>query len=203
METSNNSANNFIEKNSFFILLIGIMLGGVLIGSLAYCGMSEAYVNKLTFSAQGFVEGRAEKTIFNIFFDSLLSSSLQLFITFILGFWSISQPFELAVPFFKGLGLGASLAQIYAIYGFKGVIIIVLLIIPYELVIVFALVIGVREAIKQSNILARNSFFSSKSHTLNITTKLYFQKFAVLEILMIAAAIIDSLCALAFSWILK
>ena len=189
---------SFIEQNSFFIFIAGIMLGGVLIGTLAFCGMNEISVSKISFISQGFIGSRAEKGFVEILIDSFLSSTGQLLVVFVLGFWAVSQPLEVLIPFLKGLGLGASLAQIYSSIGIKGFLIILLLIIPYALISVFALIIAIREAIKLSNIFARKAFYDTNTQGMKKITKLYCQKFAILEVLMIIASLVDSTCSFLF-----
>lgn len=189
---------SFIEKNSFFILIVGIMTGGVLIGSIAFCGMSSP-TNNLSFIANGFIEKRSNTDFANLLLNTFLSSTGQLFIMFILGFWAVAQPIELFLPLLKGLGLGASLAQIYASTGSKGFLIILLLIIPYTLVFVFAIVIAIREAFKLSNIFAKKAFYDTNTDGMKKITKLYCQKFCILEIIIVIASLIDCLCTFLFS----
>lgn len=198
-EIKKGQAFSFIEKNSFFILIVGLMTGGVLIGALVFCGIDSSSLNKLSFVSTGFVEKRSDVDFLNLFIKTLLSSTAQLFAVFVLGFWAVSQPFELLLPLLKGLGLGASLAQIYAISGAKGFLIILLLIIPYTLVSVFALVIGIKEAVKLSNIFARKAFFDTNTHGMKKITSLYCQKFGILEIIMLTASLLDCLCTFVFT----
>ncbi len=201
-EIKKGQAFSFIEKNSFFILVIGILTGGVIIGALVFCGLDSSSLNKLSFVSAEFVEERSDVDFLKLFFESFLSLTAQLFVVFVLGFWAVSQPVELLIPLLKGLGLGASLAQIYAASGAKGFLIILLLIIPYTLVSVFALVIGIREAVRLSNIFARKAFFDTNTNGMKKITSLYCQKFGILEILMLSASLIDCLCTFVFAKLL-
>ncbi len=201
-ENKKGQAFSFIEKNSFFILVIGILTGGVIIGVLVFCGLDSSSLNKLSFVSTEFVEERSDVDFLKLFFESFLSLTAQLFVVFILGFWAVSQPVELLIPLLKGLGLGASLAQIYAVSGAKGFLIVLLLIIPYTLVSVFALVIGIREAVRLSNIFARKAFFDTNTNGMKEITSLYCQKFGILEIIMLSASLIDCLCTFVFAKLL-
>lgn len=189
----------FIEKNSFFILIAGIMLGGVIIGTLAFCGMNETSVSKISFIAQDFIVSRSQKGAIDILVETLLKSTGELLVVFILGFWAISQPFEMLVPFLKGLGLGASFAQIYSFAGAKGFLIILLLLIPYSLISVFALIIAIRESIKMSNIFAKKAFYDTNTSGMKNVTRLYCQKFFALEVIMIIASVTNCLCSFLFA----
>ncbi len=190
---------SFIEKNSFFILIVGLMMGGVLIGSIAFCGLSNDPVNKLSGISQSFIETRAQQTPTDVFFDSLLSSTGQLFALFLLGFWALAQPIEIILPLLKGLGLGATLAEVYASAGIKGFFIILFLILPFTLLSLFALVIGTREAFRLSNIFAKKAFYDTNTTGMVGITRLYFQKFIILEIIIIVASVVDALCSVLFS----
>lgn len=202
MRELKNGRTSFLEKNRFFILLVGIMLGGVLIGALAYCSMNENSVGTITILTQGFIQTRASSGTLNILINSLLSSTIPLLIVFILGFSAISQPIELIIPFFKGLGLGASLAQIYAGSGLKGFIIIICLILPYAIITCFALIIAVREAIRFSSVLTEKALSDINNGGMKSTTRLYCIKFLVLEVIMIIGAIVDCICSFIFAGLL-
>lgn len=202
MQDSKRTSVSFLEKNSFFILLIGIMLGGVLIGSLAYCNMNESSIGRISFVAQGFIETRTKQSMLSIFMNSFLSSSAPVLIMFVLGFCAVTQPIELLIPFFRGLGLGASLSQIYEFSGVKGFLIILLLIIPYSIINSFGLIIATREGIRYSNILAAKVFSSANCEGMKSVTKLYCEKFFVIEVIMIIAAVVDCICSFVFAGIL-
>jgi len=202
MQENKRTSDSFFDKNSFFILLLGIMLGGVLIGSLAFCNMNENAIKKMSFIAQGFVETRTGQGFLSILLKSFISSSIPVLIIFLLGFSAVTQPFEFLIPFLKGLGLGASLAQIYQTSGIKGSLIILFLIIPYVIINTFGLIVATREAIRFSNIIAAKAFSSSNSDSLKNITKLYCEKFVIIEVIMVFAAFVDSICSFVFAGVL-
>jgi len=196
MQEFKRKKTSILERNSLFILLLGIMLGGVLIGSLAFCNMNENAVGTISFISQGFMKTRASQSMLGIFMKSFLSASAPMLLIFVLGFCAVTQPIEFLVPFFRGLGLGASLAQIYSSSGIKGFLIILFLILPYAIISSFGVIIGTREAIRLSNIFAGKAVSSANSEGMKSITKLYCIKFLVLEVVMIIGAIVD--CAFSF-----
>jgi len=202
MQEIKRTSKSFFEQNKLIILLLGVMLGGVLIGSLAFCSMNEASVGRISFIAQGFMSTRASQSIFEIFIGSFLSSTGIVLLIFILGFAAVTQPIELLIPFFRGLGLGASLAQIYAFSGVKGFLIILFLIIPYAIINSFGIIIAVRESLKLSNIFSSRAISSANSEGMKNTTKLYCIKFLVIELIMLVGAIVDCFCSFLFANIL-
>ncbi len=197
-----NTKSNFIEKNSFFILVIGLMIGGVIIGTLAFCGMDKILTSNISFVTKSFMSLRADQSATEVFLQTLMKSVGQLFFVFLLGFWAVAQPIEFFIPLFNGLGLGSTFAQIFALEGVKAFGVISLLILPYVLISTFALVIAIRESIRLSNILFKNLITTNKNIIMRQTTKLYCQKFLVLFIIMVIASIVDGICALLFSGVL-
>ena len=112
------------------ILLMTLLLIGVLIGTLAFCNMSQDDFNNFSFITQMFIKKKSEQTFLQSLINSFSTSASLLLICFFLGFSAISQPVEITIPIFRGLGLGASIAYIYVTYGIKGFLISLLLIIP-------------------------------------------------------------------------
>lgn len=202
MQELKRTRTSFFDRNRFFILLTGIMLGGVLIGSLAFCSMNDTTAGRISFIAKGFIETRAKLSLSAIFVNTFLSSSGFLLLIFILGFSAVTQPIEILIPFFKGLGLGASLAQIYADSGVKGFLIILLLIVPCAIINSFGIIIAVREAIRFSNIFTSKAISSENGGGMKSITKLYCIKFLVIEVIMMIGAAVDCICSFMFAGVL-
>lgn len=192
----------FIEQNIFFFILFGIMLCGILIGTIVFCNFSDASADKLSFLAQGYLASRAEDGAFKILWSTFFNSSLLLFVTFLLGFSAVSQPIELTVPFFKGLGLGATVAQIYSISGAKGFIIVLLLVIPSAAITSIVLLLAVKDAVRFSNKLSHIACSTAFVTGMRDTTKNYCNRFFMLEAVTAIGALLDCLCTMLFAGIL-
>ncbi len=203
MRDNNFSASlNFIEKNCFFILIIGLMISGVFIGTFAFCNMNDTVVKSLSFISQSFIETRSSENFLSVILDGFYSSTIQLSIIFLLGFCCISQPITLLFPFVKGLGLGVTLSQIYASIGYKGFFVILFLIVPFCMVTVFSLALAIQESFRMANTLAKMTFTNAISSGAKNETVIYIKKFLMLEAIMIFASLVDAIFTFVFSKIL-
>lgn len=192
----------FVNENKLLLILFGILIFGILIGSLTYSNFTSEETSSLSFLAQGYMNDRVLQTPSEILSHSFVSATLLLTIAFISGFCAIAQPFQLLIPLIKGLGLGASVAQIYAIKGGSGLIIVLLLIIPYSAITCFAYLIAVRESVRYSVGFFRLAFFSGHNDGMRVETKNYCIKYLLLEIIIAISALIDCLSSFLFAGLL-
>lgn len=192
----------FLEKNCFFILIIGIMIGGLITGTYIFCNMNESVGKSLSFMSTSFIADHTQKNIMHSVLNGFYTSTAELFVLFILGFCAVLQPLTLAFSFVKGFGLGLMLSQIYSSAGYKGFLIIILLIIPSTLICVFALALGIQESFRMSNSLAKKAFSNKVITGARDDTVTYCKKFLILEVLIIISSAVDGLCSLLFSRIL-
>ncbi|MFA5658502.1 MAG: hypothetical protein WC900_04395 [Oscillospiraceae bacterium] len=195
-------AGTFIEQNLFFIILFGLMLSGILVGALVFCGLNGDTADRLSFLGQGFLEERYEKSSFAILADSFFSATAYLIVIFLLGFSAISQPFEFLVPFFKGLGLGATVAQIYSLTGTKGFIIVLFLILPGAAIVSLGMLIAVKDAVRFSNLLLHTAVSTGYTNGMRENTRLFCSRILIFEAVMAAGALTDCICSLLFAKIL-
>ncbi len=181
-------------KILFVLFLIGMVYGALLVG---LCDSS--IQDKLSFLTQEFVSKRSEQSIVVTFLSSLGSSSLLLFILCLLGFSAIGQPAALFIPIFRGLGLGMSMAQMYASYSAKGVLFCCILILPQAAVSTVGLILGTRESIRFSNVFFRYFRPEKYSPPESGLLKMYLVKFTVLFGFMICSALIDAIFTFLFA----
>ena len=193
------TSNDFIHNTGFFAFLVGIGIMGVLFGVMSYCFMSADFLEQLSLAEENYIELRRNQDFAQILIKSFCSSSIYLGCAFVLGFSAIAQPVEIIIPLIKGMGLGVSVAQIYAQNGRSGILTCVLLILPCSLMSMYALVIGVREAIGLSNIFMTNALSTGQTSGLLSTVKLYCTKFLVLEAVVAVSAAADCVCTVVFA----
>ena len=184
------------------ILLMTLLLIGVLIGTLAFCNMSQDDFNNFSFITQMFIKNKSEQTFLQSLINSFSTSASLLLICFFLGFSAISQPVEITIPIFRGLGLGASIAYIYITYGIKGFLISLLLIIPNAVISSISIIIAVRESIKMSNMFTFFAISNSCENNMKSCIKLYLLKFLILFVIIGLSSVIDSLLAFIFAGML-
>lgn len=193
------SFTRFPQTKAFIILLMVLMLAGVFVGALSYRQLAGTELAGLHFAAQNFISARTEQGFFQICWDSLRSSGGLLLACFLFGFCAIAQPAELLVPFFRGLGLGASIACIYAEYSVKGFFIAFILIVPNAVISSFAIVIAARESVRLSNIFSSFAFADRCDRKMPKGIQLYLLKFVVLFVIIVISSLIDSVLTVLFA----
>lgn len=188
-------------KKSLSLLMI-LVLFGVLIGTLVFCNMDTRDITDLSFITQGFIKNRAEQTFFQTFKASFTSAALLVLICFLLGFSAISQPAEILVAFFRGMGLGTSIAYIYASYGLRGFFITLIIILPHAVISSIVIIISVRESLRLSNLFTGYAFSFAQENEMRSSIKLYLLKFLILFVIIGISSFIDSVLTFLFAGIL-
>ena len=195
--TERNSKPNVIFK----IMLL--MVAGVLVGALAFSFIKTSTLSDLNLIENDYLSMRQKGGYISILYSSLLNSSTLIVVLFLLGFCAIAQPVSILVPVYKGLGFGATIAQIYSENGINGFFTAFILILPCALVSSYALFIGVRESLRMSNRFFSQAFLNrrSESDSINDYVKLYAVKFLVLEAVTAVSAAVDCLSSLVYNMI--
>lgn len=171
----------------------GVFLGVILYGALD--GESLAALNDITGS---FISGRLNHTFWETLVNSFSGAFLLLLLCFWLGFSAAAQPIELLIPAFRGLGAGVSLSGMYGSFGFRGVGMSAVLIIPGAVLSAFALIIAAREALEMSGSVFGSSF-GGRSGGEALDIRLYFTKFVILCAVLALSAVADSLATFLFA----
>lgn len=190
------------QTKAFILALMVIVLVGVLFGTLAFCNMSSNDVSNLSFITQGFIKNRAQQTFLQTLSTSFSSSGLLVLVCFLLGFCAIGQPMEILIPFFRGLGLGTSIAYIYASYGVRGFFITLIMIMPHAVISSIAIIISARESMKLSNLFTTFAWSSKNNMEMRSNIKLYLLKFLILFVIIGISSLIDSILTFVFAGIL-
>ncbi|MFT3952600.1 MAG: hypothetical protein QM689_11765 [Oscillospiraceae bacterium] len=190
-------------RERFTMFLTGLVLAGVLAGTLLFLFISRSgdtsTLTRLKIAGDGFLAARLDQSFARILFATLATNTGYLAVLFALGFWAIAQPAALGLLLFRGLGLGATVAQIYAQFGRRGILIAAVLVVPNALLSVFALVLGARESVRMSNLYASVSLRHRTAEGIHDAAKLYAVKFLVLEAFMAASALCDCICAVLYN----
>ncbi|MGN0661426.1 MAG: stage II sporulation protein M [Oscillospiraceae bacterium] len=184
-----------------FGFFMAATLFGVLLGTVLVWILNDSQQTSLKAITQGFVESRANQGFLEIASSSFFSAAVYLIIAFFLGFCAISQPISLLLPFFKGMGLGLSMAQIYLEYGFSGIYICLASILPNALIVIFAVILAARESIRLSNVFLHSAMRGSSGEERGLV-KNYLLKFTILFLMALAAAVADGVLCLIFSKLL-
>ena len=192
-----------MRLNPMIVALAAAVLAGVLAGSLCIIKMNDADILRLTSAAESFVSKRASAPPYEVFFSSLMTVLLPFAACFALGFCAIGQPFDFALMFLRGMGLGAAVARIYSLYGAKGFVITFLMILPAAVISCSALILAARESIRFGSgflhVLTENQITGD----IRENFKLYLLKFLILSVIIILFAGVDCLFTAIFAGVLK
>lgn len=193
----NSESHDSAETVSIFVLMV-ILFAGVLAGALLYCNAHELYYSKLEVNTVSFIKKSFEYSFLQLAVNSFAGTFFLVLACFLLGFGSVFQPVELIVPFFKGLGLGVSLADIYYSLGFNGVVLSLILIIPNAVISSFSLIIACRESVRMSNSIKKILFGKSLDYN-NVDFRLYITKFIIVTVIIGGSSLLDGAVTILFS----
>ena len=133
------------------LLLAGALVGALLARQAAASGKSSfGNVLSASFSAE-----TVSKSFLSLAFSSFSAGCLLLICTFLLALCAAGAPGLLAVPFFKGAGLGFSIGYLYALYGLRGVTLSAMCILPEGLIASLAVLVACRAGLRFSIRLGR------------------------------------------------
>lgn len=189
---------SFYRANRLFLLLMAAAFAGLTAGTLAFEKMPQEVISALSAARQNYLDLRTYGQAGEIILSSILSASLLLGAEFLLGFCAIAQPAEFFAVFFKGLGIGVSVTQIYYSMGTEGIKAVIILILPGAMLSTFSLVLGAKEAVRLSNTYATLSLTSENRLGIREEIRMYCIRFMVLEGALIVSAVLDVLMSLVY-----
>lgn len=191
--------NPLKKRKIFFGILTFFMFAGIAAGTIfVISDPDKCYVTKPIFS-QNLIK-KSGMSFVGLFSNSFFSIELILIFQMLCGFFAVGQPLCVFTLFHRGAAGGISAALIYETYGIKGVLIILIMLLPTLVVNMYILVLGARESIKFSNILGNYAFGSRNEAKADI--KLYSIKFIVLTFFALICSAADSLLTYFFSGML-
>lgn len=178
--------NSTRTGTSFRVYMIFIIIG-VAVGSFITVKHN---ISGSLWITQGFMSVGGDVPIYTVMKRDVLSLILFVSAAFLLGLSAVGQPVGLAMLIYRGIGIGASSATVYALLGKKGLLHIAALIIPKALAFSVISILAVRELIRSSNLLFGFYFKRDIRDDNRNSVRLYAVKFIVLIImsLFISAA---------------
>ncbi len=178
----------------FSILAVSALMGalfGVLCRGFVGADVSEA----LEKAEQTYFDIRIHGSLAKIMLGALAGTGFYLVAAFALGFSALAQPFELLLPFFKGLGSGVLLAQIYGTSPGEFEISKFLAVFPSCLVSLIIIILASREAMYLSGRLFGICVKIGVIAEMGERVKLYGARFLALAAVMAVEAAIEPLLA--------
>lgn len=200
LENINKSKEIFTKKKVFYLLLF-IFTIGLMYGSILLQNKSENLFSLLDIIQQTSAKNKIDDSFIKIMISSFSSSLIFLFIIFLSGFSSIGQPCPFIILFLKGLSVGSCISYFYLTYSFKGLLYVLIIIIPSTFIVIFTLILSSKESIKLSNLLF-NTFLSKNIISIK-TLKLYIIKNMILVCFLLVSAFLDGLLAVLFADMFK
>ena len=171
---------------------------GLLIGVLSLTGGSSSLHEATKQTLDAYLTARTGKGFFSILLSSLIYQVPFVLIAFLCGTSLVGVALVPLIICYKGFTIGLLSAMLYATYSLKGITFMVLLVIPYTIVSVIALLLAARESIGFSLLLVRLSMPKGTATSIYNDFKNYCARYLFLLIVLLAAAIVDAILSLAF-----
>lgn len=153
------SFGKITERYGMLLFLLLIFLIGLFIGSLTVSGTSEDNKSFLTNTLKSFTVFNTNSSISSILLSSLMNNFIFFFCAFLTGLMVIGFPLSVMLIFYKGFSVGFTIGFICALYGFKGILISAVCILPQILITSITLILACGKAMQFS--LSLFSLFSS------------------------------------------
>jgi len=175
------------RRKVFTLLLCCLASAGAVAGSVysaSGCGMS-------VMIHQFFMPEPGSTAVIRTMLHTMLSSLLFIISAYLLGLSAFGQPLGIALVVYRGFGIGAASAAMYAEYGSKAVLKVLVLLLPKALTCIFVSVIAVREMMRASRCMVRFWVCGEMPDERTADLRRYSLKFAVLLIISLLITLAD------------
>ena len=182
------NSDRFIINIIWFILITGFLFGVCYI----YLG-AEKSLDIITDWFDKTLQNKSGSNLINLFLSNMISSNIYIIIIFILGFSPIFSLSTSLVAFLKGLGLGLHTTFIFINYGWRGIFYESIIDIPFNIFIIYIIILSTKESIKFSNKIY--CVIKNNKNNTQISINKYLIKFLLiflsLEIILFFNALFD------------
>lgn len=182
-----------VYGRGFFAFLCGAAIIGVLLGTMCFCLNTQAADSIAMFGGNEF-QSRMNMEHGRLMAGAFLGSMVFLMGIGLTGFCAVGQPFGLALLMLRGMGMGYTMAQLYAQAGRNGAVYAAGLLLPGAVISTLGLIAATREAMSLSNIYLRISLSDRQEQGLAEAVKLYGAKLLVILSVLALAAGADTIC---------
>lgn len=135
-----------IKQNKLVSLFIFFLLIGMIFGALSAKNASDSVIESLDFLFASNFKNRDSQPMLTTFIVSLNSLFIFVFLIFLLGLCMFGIVVIPASLFFRGFGLGITAGFLYSMYGVKGILFHLIVILPGVFLSSIAIVIEAKEA---------------------------------------------------------
>lgn len=143
-----------VRANRGTVLLALLFLAGMALGAVYARNAGSAVLDELDFLFAGNFRARSSGPAYSVFFASFASSFLFLFLCFLCGLSLWGSFFIPLIPAFRGFGLGLTSGYLYAVYGGKGVLFNLVVLLPGAFFCCLSILFAAREGIRFSRLVA-------------------------------------------------
>ena len=187
------------RKNSLFIFLVIVLFAGIAAGALMIRTNGRQISQVLSSATSAFLTDRSGQTMIIKFFHSFFSSFWLLALIYVFGFSPLGQIPSAAVVAFRGLGLGVAMGFEFVSNGYKGMVFVLLLIIPHAFISTFVLLKASKNAVRISNLFAKAVVLPSDNPLSLNLVKSYSLHFLVFTLFIALSSVVDLTCVGLFS----
>lgn len=170
----------------WLLVLCGIVCGAI------FTGMTDNldFFHRMLFTHNIF-KTRTDISFLSLFFRSFLPMGFLLVLQFFSGHFAFGQVFAYFTAVYRGIASGISASFVYIMLGVKGFFAVLVMIVPFAAATAAVIILGAREAVRQSRQVADFSFFGKNTNE-PPDMKLYLVKYAVLVIFAVVLSLADS-----------
>lgn len=143
------------------------------------------------------------ETVFSLMSHTFFSASLFSIAAFILGLFAVGQPLGAAMLIYRGVGIGASVASMYLMYGKSAALPVMILVLPKALAFSAIAILSVRELMRSSKALLTFCLGGDVRDDSRRGFRLYCIKFIVLIFLSLIISAADGALSCIMAGVLR
>ncbi len=183
---------NFFVNNKLFTFLIFVFISGITLGNLFLESSEKRFFYRVTELLNCHIKLRSTSPFLGLFVESIFSNFVFVVIIFIMGLSAWGIVLVPPVVFFRGYLFGLFQNCVFSTYGKKGILFLVLVILPGFLISILAITLLAKEAIKISNIFSNMLLDSTNWQSDEKYVKSYLLKTGCILILSVFSAFLDA-----------
>ena len=190
-EMYNNYKNELSKKNNLIVLISVIFIIGIIFGSIYITILSHEQKTKILEQVGNYFKTLNKLTLDNkisIFKNSIYSNLLYTSIMWLLGISVIGLPIVFIMIFFKSFTIGFSISSIFAKYGFKGILKVLLYLLPSRLIFTIYIIF-----LSTYSVLISIKIFYTAFKKQSINFKMFMGKYSFILVIGILISILCSL----------
>lgn len=181
-----------VRTNRGTVLLSLLFLAGMAMGAVYARNAGFDVLKELDFLFAGNFKARSSAPSGTVFLASFASSFLFLLLCFLCGLSMWGAFFIPLIPVFRGFGLGLTSGYLYAVYGGKGILFNLVVILPGAFLCCLSILLAAREGMRFSRMVAGHGADSGVN---GAKVRLYSLHFGA----YLGVAFLSALCDLLFA----